>query len=94
MFVEDIAAFLDTTTGFATLATLSVGGSAAVIFDNGYQDGLGGLIESSGPRALGSSPDLVSVVQGSTVTINAVVYRVASIQPDGTGMTLLLLERS
>ena len=94
MFVEDITAFLDTTTGFATLATLGVGGTAPVVFDNGYQDSLGGLIESSGPRALGSATDLAAVVQGSTITITAVVYRVASIQPDGTGFTLLMLERS
>lgn len=92
MFAEDLTVFFDTTTGFATPATLAGGGMVPVIFDAAYQGGLNDLIESTGPSAKGSTASLATVVQGTGITINAIAYKVASVEPDGTGVTTLLLE--
>lgn len=94
--VADFGTFLDTD-AFGTFATLSGGSQVAVIFDNAYVAGLGGiggLVESTGPACIASSADVSSVVQGSTLTINAVAYTVTGVQPDGTGVTTLQLRKA
>jgi hypothetical protein len=40
------------------------------------------------------STDVPGAAQGDAVTVGATAYAVRGVQPDGTGMTLLLLERS
>ena len=90
MFTEDLTAFFDTDTGFAQLATLA-GQPVPVIFDNGYAPGLAGMIEGSGPQCQAKTADVSAVVQGSSITVNAVVYTVTGVQPDGTGVTTLQL---
>ena len=89
MFVEDIAAFL-ATEEFATLATI---GAATVpgIFDNAYQDVLS-IVPGSQMIFLCATAKVASVVVGDSVTIDSTAYRIAEIQPDGTGMTRLLLK--
>lgn len=64
-----------------------------VIFDNGYAAQLGGLADATGPTALTSSADVADLVQGSAVDIGAETWAVADMQPDGTGMTTLLLRK-
>lgn len=72
-----------------------VGGvTVPVIFDNGYQTGLAGAMESSGPTATGATADLAASVEGTSLVINSVTYKVVDNQPDGTGMTTLVLERA
>lgn len=90
MFVEDLAAFFDTATGFAQSATVA-GQSVPVIFDNGYTTVLGGLVESTGPSCIAKTTDVADVVQGDTITIDGTVYTVTGVQPDGTGVTTLQL---
>jgi len=90
MFAEDLAPFFDTDTGFAQFATVS-GQSVPVIFDNGYQAGLSGLVETTGPTARAKSADVGAVVQGSTMVIGGTTYTVTGVQPDGQGVTTLLL---
>jgi len=92
MFAEDLTAFFDITSGFAQNATLSGGGVVPVIFDKAYQVALGGLVESSGPQCVAKSADVSAVVQGSTLVIGGTTYKAATVQPDGTGITLLELE--
>lgn len=73
-------------------AILPGGVVVAVLFDNGYQAALAGFVESSGPSCQARTSDVSSVVQGSTITIASVAYKVTNVQPDGFGVTTLQLE--
>ncbi len=68
-----------------------LGDPVTVIFDNEYLASLG--VESSNPVALADDADVAGVSQGISVIVNAVNYTVAESQPDGTGFTVLELER-
>lgn len=95
-FEEDLTAFMDPG-GFAVKATATTRHGEVVqfpvIFDNGYAAQLGGLADATGPSALASSADVADLVQGSHVDIGAETWAVADMQPDGTGMTTLLLRK-
>jgi hypothetical protein len=76
------------------------GGSSAseinVIFDSGYfAVGLDAVvpIESGQLRAVARTADLPNVSHGATLVIAGVTYKVRGNQPDGTGMTTLVLEQ-
>lgn len=80
---------------------LDTGTEVPVVFDNGYADGLGNAFESSQPSALGASADLQGIEHGSRLMLpkpqgepGLDAWAVVGIQPDGTGMTRLLLERA
>ena len=90
MFVEDLSVFFDTASGFAQSATVD-GDTFPVIFDNGYQSALGGMMESTGPICQAKTADVASVVQGATISIGGTDYVVTGVQPDGTGLTTLQL---
>lgn len=90
MFTEDLSVFLDTAQGFAVNATLGAA-TVPVIFDNAFADALG-IVAATQPVALGTSADLAAATVGGTITINAVAYTIAEIQPDGTGLTRLMLK--
>jgi hypothetical protein len=91
MFTEDLSAFFDTTTGFAISATLGGGGTVPVIFDNGYANTLGGLVESTGPQCHAKTADVSTIIQGNTLVIGGTTYTITGVQPDGTGITTLQL---
>lgn len=93
MFTEDTSAYFDTTTGFAQLAT--VGGVAVgIIFDNGYALGNVGLMgmASSQPAITLKTSDVPANPVGSAVTVGSVAYVVGAHEPDGTGLSRLVLE--
>lgn len=90
MFAEDLSPFFDVAGGFAVTATVG-GSSFPVMFDNGYQSALGGLVESTAPQCMAKSADVAAVVQGTSITINSVAYTVTGVQADGTGVTTLQL---
>ena len=93
MYSDDLAPFFDTTaTGNASLATLAGGGVVPVIFDMAYQGGLSGFVESTGPQCTAKSADVSAAGQGSAIVIAGVTYKVTAVQPDGTGITTLMLE--
>jgi hypothetical protein len=95
-FAEDLSVFTDTSvfgvpaqavTRHSEVVTLQV------IFDNGYSAQLGaGLMEASQPQAVARSVDVVDIAHGCAFSVNGVDYLVAGLQPDGTGMTTVLLE--
>lgn len=65
------------------------------IFDNPHQDvTVGGEVPFSIQECYitARSSDLSSVGQGSTITIDSSSYVVTDIQPDGTGMSMVMLE--
>lgn len=90
-FPEDFDAFLSTAE-FATSAVFSrSGATVSVIFDADYQDPLGQ--EASTPMAEGKASDFSGVVQGDTLTINSIAYRISNVQPDGTGWLSMKLRK-
>jgi hypothetical protein len=61
-------------------------------FTSGAADGVG--IETTVAQVLVKTSDVASAAQGETMTINSVDYNIIGIQPDGTGLTLILLSRN
>lgn len=84
---DDTAAFFTDFAIDATVAGVPVRG----IFDAAYADVLG-LVAGSTPVLTCASRDVTEAAVGASVTINATVYTVAEVHPDGTGMTRLLLK--
>lgn len=67
--------------------------SFAVIFDNGYAGALGGLADATQPSAQARTVDVADLVQGCAVCIDGDDWHVTDLQPDGTGMSTLLLRK-
>lgn len=66
-----------------------------VIFDGPFAQALGDLMAGNQPQALARTADVADLDTGCAITINGVDYLVAGpIQPDGTGMSRLILELS
>jgi hypothetical protein len=78
---------------FGEPALLQDGTEITVIFDAAYQTAspMGVDIESSKPMAMAKSTDVENEVHGNTITIRGTIYMIVGIQPDGTGMTNLIL---
>jgi len=80
---------------FAVEVTLTGGIKIDGIFDDEFrgvniQDG---EVRTTAPQVLCKSSDVSGVALGSTVTISSVAYKVIERQPDGTGLTTLILSR-
>lgn len=91
-FTENLGDFLDTTHGFAVNATLGAA-TVPVIFDAAYADAIG-IVAGTSPTCLAASADVSAAAVGGAITINAVAYIIAEIQPDGTGLTRLMLQEA
>jgi hypothetical protein len=80
---------------FAKLAnaTADFGGGVVVagVFDSAYADAFG-LVGGAVPVFQCAAAAVSAVAVGAAVTINAVSYTVAEIEPDGAGMTRLRLK--
>jgi hypothetical protein len=65
------------------------------IFDDEFSSAVQGEmgVESTVPQVLVRTSDVPNVAHSQEMTINSTVYKVIGIQPDGTGMTLLLLSK-
>jgi len=68
-------------------------GTFIAIFDNGFSESLG--MEERSPQLMCRSVDIagLKIVKGVTVTVAGVGYRVRRIEPDGTGMSSIQLEK-
>ena len=84
-FAENLDAYLLDFGIDATLNLVAIRG----IFDDAYADPLG--FSGSTPALLVKSSEASGAAQGMAVVVNTVNYIVASIKPDGAGMTQLLL---
>ena len=95
MFAEDTTAFFDTTCGFAQTATVG-GASVAVIFDNASSLGAVGPYGMAGTQPSITLPtaQVPATPVGTTVVVGGGTYLVAAHEPDGTGISRLILERS
>ena len=84
--------------GTAATYTLQGGGSSTVngIFDNEFVevDAGGGFgVAMQQPRFQCRTADISSAAEGDTIVISSVTYTVRIVQDDGTGMTMLVLEK-
>ena len=89
MFVEDFSEFFIE----SELATNARIGSSIVagIFDNQFVEVNG--IEGVRPVFTCAVSDVVDLSFEKTIKINDTTYKVAGVQPDGTGLTNLVLEK-
>lgn len=60
------------------------------IFDDTYGESFGGLVAGGSP--VFRIPSSVAASVGNPFVLSGASYRVASVRPDGTGMTTLVLE--
>ena len=88
------------TSDFASSGTyVPSGGSASTvkgIFDNGYSAiDMGGqvAVASVEPQFMCRTADVSSAAEGDALTIDSVAYTLRRVEDDGTGMTVLFLER-
>lgn len=73
-------------------ATALVGGrEVPVIFDTPYADAFDDHIDTAAPQCLGDSAALGTLQRDDTLRIDGRPYRVQRAEPDGTGLTRLLL---
>lgn len=87
-FTADIRAMMVDFGSAATVGGVGVTG----IFDAAYSDELG--IAGTGPALRVPTADVPAVAQGTAVAIGAASYTVSSVEPDGTGVTLLRLQEA
>ncbi len=88
-FVEDLAPFL---ADFGTTATLAGGSTVTGIFDASAIDVLGAA--GIGPMFTAKTSQVGALAYGDTLTLSGTGYAVRQNDPDGTGMTRLILERT
>lgn len=62
------------------------------IFDAAYADPLG--MAGNTPQLRVSTSDVSSVATGQVLTVEATSYTVVGIEPDGTGISTLILRRA
>lgn len=93
-FTENLAAFMSPAE-FAT-SVLVAGLPVNAIFDNGYALGsVGGFgMASTQPTLTLATANVPASPEGQAVVVNGVAYLVASHEPDGTGVSRLMLEKA
>ena len=87
-FTEDFDVFLDED-GFAVSAVLGAS-TVSVIFDRVWIETQGA--GATQPVCQGKTSDLGAATHGTAITIGGTAYNVIDNQPDGTGMTTLVLQ--
>lgn len=88
MLGEDLSSFFDTDE-FAIDATIN-GATVTGIFGNEFIQV--DYVESRAPYFECVSADVTGISHGAIVAIGSDTYKVRGIQPDGTGITKLILE--
>ena len=96
----DLASFFDTDDhGVAASYTPSGGAPATVngIFDReftGVDPGSSVEVDSDQPRFTCAEADVAGAARDDTLVVGGTTYRVAVVQPDGTGVVTLVLEET
>lgn len=91
MFAENLAPFFNTAE-MADAATLD-GVAHDGIFERPYLDVLG-MSTSESRFTCAATATTAAATTASVLVVRATTYRVRSVQPDGTGVCTLLLERA
>lgn len=87
-FTENLDAFL-LEADFAVSATLGAS-TFKVIFDRAHTEALG--INNTTPVCGAKTSDVSSATRGTSITVDGTAYTVIDNQPDGTGMSTLVLQ--
>lgn len=93
----DLAGYFDTD-AHGVAATITINGSSStlnVILNKEYfaiDPGFGTEVEGTQPVATGRSSDMTNVAVGDTILISSITYNITNVQPDGVGITSLVLE--
>lgn len=93
---QDLENFFDTET-HGTTATVTINGtgsSISVIINKEYFAIAGESVDVDGtqPVVTCRSSDVTGIDTADTITIDSVTYNIVNIQPDGTGITVLILQ--
>lgn len=93
MTVESSADQLAMLTDFGVPATINGSTVVTGIFDDKFLmvDDLNLNIESSEPQFLCRSSDVGSITNGMTLVVNGTNYIITTVEPDGTGFTVITL---
>lgn len=90
-FAEIETALAATCLGALANATATIAGVVIDgVFDAGYRDTLG--IANSSPTFRCAAADVADIASNTTVTIAGTAYRLRAKEPDGQGLTVLVLE--
>lgn len=92
-FTEDTADFINPDTPGYVIATLN-NVSVEGLFDNGSANALSGMMLGSNPTFTCASTAAGSASRGQTLVADGVSYTAREAKPDGTGFTLLELEKA
>lgn len=90
-FTEDLSYIEDATTGFAVAATYNGSTTVYGIFDNEYAEASN--VQGSNPTFTIKTSAIASPAHGDTLVISGTTYKIRGVEPDGTGVTRLQLER-
>ena len=71
------------------------GNTFNVQFFNEYEAAMlfGAEIESTHPFIMARDADILGIYHGAIIIISTIEYKVIGIQPDGTGLTTLILSK-
>ncbi len=81
---------------FGASVTWNTTDTITVVFDDAYvldSVGQGAGAESTAPAVLAKSSDVSAAVHGTPLVYGGTTYHVIGIEPDGQGMTRLVLEK-
>lgn len=94
MTVESDADRLALLGDYSVSATIN-GVAVTGIFDDRFKmvDELSQEIESTLPQLICRSIDVAGVTDGTSCIVNGVTYTVRTLEPDGTGMTRIILHK-
>ena len=92
----DLAGYFDTNAN-GSAATITIDGSRSsidVIFNKEFFEipGNEGGVQSSQPVFYCRSSDVTNVEQGDTIQVDSITYNIVSVEPDNTGVTVLIGE--
>jgi hypothetical protein len=88
-FTEDLTAFFNPD-DFGTAVTYN-GGTIYGIFDNEYVEI--GAVATLAPILTCRTSDVSAASEGTSIVIGGVTYQIMVKQPDGTGVSRLILEK-
>ncbi len=91
-FAENLAPFFSVS-DFAVEATWNGATSVIGILDLAYLEPLGNSVEGSAPIFTCALASLPTVKHGDTLVVAGVTYKVRGVEPDGTGVVVLRLEK-
>jgi hypothetical protein len=92
----DLAGYFDTNAN-GSAATITIDGSGSsidVIFNKEFFEIPGNEVgvQSSQPVFYCRSSDVTNVEQGDTIQVDSITYNIVSVEPDNTGVTVLIGE--